>query len=151
MKTSGVKTLVRQVLDTLPTPYTEHVIDDVFHTIEHDPRFFERYNGLCLDLGKHVVNNWCGQWVAHALGKTGEQQIATRKSTLIGSYSLLDAVAKPVQRAPNEEKALELMSHYYRSNRETLPKDIRLHRDALIELIMAGVEPADAFAAVQLD
>lgn len=149
MKTSGVKTLVRQVLDTLPTPYTEHVIDDVFHAIEHDPEFLDQYDRLCLELGKHIVNNWCGQWVANALGKTGEQHVASQKSTLIGSYSLLDAVAEPVRRPPNQDDALQSMSDYYRSNRSTLPHNIRVHREALVELIMAGVSPADAFAAVQ--
>lgn len=149
MKTTGVKLLVRQVLDTLPTSYTEHVIDDVFHAIEHDPKFLEQYDGLCQELGKNVVNNWCGQWVANALGKTGEEQVVSRKSTLIGSYSLLDAVAKPVRRKPNRDEALQLMSDYYRTNRAALPGDIRVHRDAIVELIMAGVSPEDAFAAVQ--
>jgi hypothetical protein len=149
MKTGGVKSLVRRVLDTLPTPYTEHVIDDVLHAIEHDRDFFEEYNLLSLNLGRHVVNNWCGQWVANALGKTGKQQVPARRSTLVGSYSLLDADAKPAQRRPKEDEALKLMFDYYRTNRANLQADIRLHRDALVELIMAGVPPEDAFAAVQ--
>lgn len=149
MKTTGVKLLIGQVLDTLATPYTEHVIDDVFHAIEHNPRFLEQYVSLCEKLGKNVVNNWCGQWVANALGKTGEEQVVSRKSTLIGSYSLLDALAKPVRRKPNHDDALQLMSAYYRTNRALLPSDIRVHREAIVELIMAGVSPEDAFAAVQ--
>jgi hypothetical protein len=149
MKTIGVKLLVRQVLDKLPTPHTEHVIDDVFHAIEQSPEYLPQYDRLCQQLGKHVVNTWCGQWIANALEKTGEVQVPRRKSSLIGSYSLLDALAEPVRRKPNETEALQMMSDYYRANRTTLPGDIRVHRDAIVELIMAGVPPESAFAAVQ--
>jgi len=149
MKTGGVKSLVKRVLDTLPIPYTEHVIDDVLYAIEHDQRFFEEYNLLSLELGRHVVNNWCGQWVANALGKTGRRQVPARKSNLVGSYSVLDADARPAQRRPREDEALKLMSGYYRENRTSFLMDIRPHRETLVELIMAGVSPKDAFEAVQ--
>jgi hypothetical protein len=148
MKTSGVKAMVREVLDSLQTPYTEHVIDDVFQAIERNSTFLSRYHALCEELGKTVVNNWCGQWVAHALGKTGEVQVPSRRSTLIGSYSLLDADAATVARKPNEDEALQLMSDYYRANKDRLPTDIRLHRDAIVELIIAGVSVQNAFSAV---
>jgi hypothetical protein len=150
MKTIGVKLLVRDVLDTLPAPHTEHVIDDVFHAIEHNPQYLDQYDRLCQKLGKHVVNTWCGQWIANTLEKTGEQQVPSRKSSLIGSYSLLDADAEPVRRKPNETEALQRMSDYYRANRATLPANIVVHRDAIVELIMAGVPAEAAFAAVQL-
>jgi hypothetical protein len=48
MKTSGVKAMVREVLEALPTPYTEHVIDDVFQVIESDPNF-------CHDITHYVM------------------------------------------------------------------------------------------------
>lgn len=149
MKTIGVKRLVNEVLDTLPTPHTEHVIDDVFHAIEHNPTYLGQYEKLCQELGKHVVNTWCGQWIANALQKTGEEQVTSRKSSLIGSYSLLDTAAEPVRRKPNQNDALQMMSDYYRINRAMLPNDIRVHRDAIVELIMAGVAPDAAFSAVQ--
>jgi len=149
MKTIGVKRLVNDVLDSLPTPHTEHVIDDVFHAIEHSPKYLQQYDRLCQELGKHVVNTWCGQWIANALEKTGEEQVTSRKSSLIGSYSLLDAVAEPVRRKPKQDEALVMMSDYYRAHRATLPEDIRLHREAIVELIMAGVAPEAAFSAVQ--
>jgi hypothetical protein len=40
MKTSS-ENLVDMVLETLPTPHTEHVIDDVFQTIDNNPAFFK--------------------------------------------------------------------------------------------------------------
>ena len=149
MKTIGVKRLVNDVLDSLPTPHTEHVIDDVFHAIEHSPEYLQQYDRLCQELGKHVVNTWSGQWIANALEKTGEEQVTSRKSSLIQSYSLLDAPAAPVRRKPKQDEALQMMSDYFRAHRETLPEDIRLHRDAIVELIMAGVAPEAAFSAVQ--
>jgi hypothetical protein len=148
MKTSGVKAMAREVLETLQRPYTEHVIDEVFQAIELNPRFLSRYHALCDELGKSVVNTWCGQWVAHALGKTGEVQVPSRRSTLIGSYSLLDTDMATVARKPNENEALQLMFHYYQANKDRLPADIRLHRDAIVELIMAGISAQDAFSAV---
>lgn len=83
-----------------------------------------------------------------ALNKTGEVQVPSRRSTLIGSYSLLDADAATVARKPNEEEALQLMSDYYRANKDRLPADIRLHRNAIVELIVAGVSAQNAFSAV---
>lgn len=148
MKTAGVKALVREVLETLQAPYTEHVIDDVFYTIETNPTFLSRYRVLCDDLDKTVVNNWCGQWIAHALGKVGKVQVPSQRSTLIGSYSLLDTDATTISRKPNEDEALQLMSDYYHTHKGRLPADIRLHRDAIVELLMAGTSPEDAFAAV---
>jgi hypothetical protein len=148
MKTSGVKELVREVLATLQAPYTAHVIDNVFYTIETNPKFLSRYHALCDDLDKTVVNNWCGQWVAHALGKIGIVQVPSRRSTLIGSYSLLDTDATSNARKLNEDEALQLMSDYYHTNKGRLPVDIRMHRDAITELLMAGTSPQDAFAAV---
>lgn len=148
MKTSSVKAMVREVLETLPAPYNEHVIDEVFEAIESNPRFLSRYHALCDDLGQKVVNNWCGQWIAHALGKIGEVQVSSRRSTLIGSYSLLDTDAATIARKPNEDEALQLMADYYRAHKARLPADIRLHRDAIVEMIMAGINAHDAFSAV---
>lgn len=40
---SGVKAMVKEVLEILPTPYNEHVIDEVFQAIESNPKFLSRY------------------------------------------------------------------------------------------------------------
>jgi hypothetical protein len=146
MKTRDVKALVEEVLDALPRPHSEHVIDEVFSAIEHETRWRRVYESLCGSLGKTVVNNWAGFWTATALGKTGERQVPARKSTLIGSYSILDADAKPVLPKPTEADALELMAAYYRTHRDELPRDVRAHRDQILELLMEGVPAAEAFA-----
>jgi hypothetical protein len=148
MKTSGVKALVREVLETLQGPYNEHVIDHVFHVIETTPEFLSRYRKLCDELEQPVVNAWCGQWTANALGKVGEISAPSRRSTLIGRYSLLDTDAATIARKPSEEEARRLMSNYYYAHKARLPADIRLHRDAIVELLMAGTSAQDAFAAV---
>lgn len=148
MKTSGVKALVQDVLETVQAPYSEHVIDDVFHAIETNPEFLSRYRKLCDELGQTVVNAWCGQWIAHSLGKVGEVQAPSRRSTLIGRYSLLDTDATTIARKPGEKEALQLMSDYYYAHKARLPADIRFHRDAIVELLMAGTSTKDAFAAV---
>jgi hypothetical protein len=55
-RTEGVKTLVEEVLATLPTPYSEDVIDEVFQAIEANPTWLTDYRVLCNDLGVTVVN-----------------------------------------------------------------------------------------------
>ena len=148
MKTSDVKLLVREVLAALPTPYSEHVIDEVFHAIEVDPRWHGEYEVLCLTLGKTTVNTWGGYWIANALGKVGEHQVPSKKSKLIGSYSILDTDAKTILKKPKESEALQLMADYYQANKAELPVEVRQHRDQIVEFIMAGMTPVQAFSMV---
>lgn len=149
MRTSPVKSLVREVLATIPKPYSEHVIDDVFYAIETTPEWLRVYESLCDTLGKTVVNNWGGYWVANALAKVGEHQAPSRKSKLIGSYSLLDTDARTVMGKPKEADALQLMSDYYQAHKTELPSDIRKYRESIVDLLMSGVPVADAFSAVR--
>lgn len=148
MRTADVKSLVQEVLDSLPTPYTEHVIDEVFGAIESNPVWRRRYDTQCDALGKTVVNNWGGYWVATALGKTGERQAPSKKSSLIGSYSLLETDAMPVTRKPKEAEALELVAAHYRAHKAELPNEIRDYRDEIVALVMAGKPTEEAFDMV---
>ncbi len=149
MRTGEVKSLVREVLNTLPKPYSEHIIDEVFSEIERNAQWRRRYEIQCDALGKAVVNTWGGYWIANALGKLGEHQVPSKKSSLIGSYSLLDTDAKTVMQKPKESEALQLMADYYKDHKAELPKDIHKHRELLIELLMDGMCPADAFEMVR--
>ncbi|MDD2179443.1 hypothetical protein OIN59_18555 [Acidovorax sp. D2M1] len=45
-----------------------------------------------------------------------------------------------------ETKALELMSSYYQENKKDLPKSIRESREQILELIMEGLSPEEAFS-----
>jgi hypothetical protein len=146
MKTAGVKALVREVLDTLPSPYSEHIIDDVLFAIESNPWWRRRYDALCDALGKSVVNQWCGQWTGYALGKKGETSVPSRKNTLSDSYSLLDTDVQMPLRLPTNEEAREIMAAYYKENRERLPANIREQREEIIAWIMEGVPVDEAFA-----
>lgn len=148
MRTARVKKLVNDVLDSLPRPYTEHVIDDVFFAIEHNATWRKAYEGSCAELGKAVVHNWGGHWIANALGKVGEREVPSRKNRLLGSYSLLDADAPPPKRKPTQAEAAQIMSDYYQQHRGALPTDIRKHRELIIELLMDGVPVEQAFAMV---
>lgn len=148
MKTSDVKSLIREVLATMPTPYSEHVIDEVFHAIEMAPCWHREYVVLCGTLGKSTVNTWGGYWIANALGKTGEHQVASKRSKLIGSYSILDTDAKTVLKKPKEPEALQRMADFYQANKSELPPEVRKHREQIVEFIMEGMAPKDAFAMV---
>lgn len=150
MRTAGVKTLVNMVLDNVPKPYTEDVIDDVFLEIESDPEFRIEYDGLCKQLGKITVNTWGGYWIANALGKTGLDQTPARKSKLIKSYSRLTAAATATGKKRKESEALQLMSDFYLEHKSRLPVHIRNHRDDIVEMLIAGL-PVEQVFAMQID
>ncbi|MCS6231296.1 hypothetical protein G3488_10570 [Shewanella baltica] len=147
MKTIEVKNLVREVLETLPTPYSHHVIDEVFYSIENEPLWRERYEALCSTLTKDVVNNWGGRWVAITLGKSGEQQVSSKKSNLINSYSLLDTDAKTIAKKPSESEARLAMSQYYQAHKNELPPSVRNSRELIVALITEGMATEEAFLA----
>ena len=150
MRTAGVKTLVNMVLDNMPKPYTEDVIDDVFLEIESDPELRIQYDGLCKQLGKTTVNTWGGYWIANALGKTGLDQSPARKSKLIRSYSRLTAAATAIGKKRKESEALQLMSDFYLEHKSRLPVHIRNHRDDIVEMLVAGL-PVEQVFAMQID
>jgi hypothetical protein len=131
MKTAGIKSLVEEVLGSLPRAHTEHVIDDVFFAIEHNVGWRAAYDTECSVLGPHVTNEWCGAWIGRVLGKRGEKQVPARKSTLMGSCSILDTDRKPSGSKLKEPEALELMSAYFHANKSDLPPEIRNYRDLI--------------------
>jgi hypothetical protein len=151
MRTVGVKKLVDMALENVPKPYTEDVIEDVFLEVENEPEFMIEYDGLCKQLGKTTVNTWGGYWIANALGKTGLEQVPTRKSKLIQSYSKLTASAAPATGKRKEPLALQLMSDYYQEHKDQLPPSIRNHRDLIVEMLVAGLPVEQVFAMVPID
>jgi hypothetical protein len=147
MKTESIKQLMDEALSSLPQPYTENVIEDVFYEIELNANWYKRYSDLCAEFGKNVTNSLGGYWIGRSLGKVGNRQTTSRRSKLIGAYSILDADAPPPpKRKPNRTDATKLMSDYYYSNKEILPADITRRREVIIELIMDGMAPGQAFA-----
>jgi len=148
MKTAEVRLLMREVLATLPKPHSEHVIDDVFGALERNRGWRQRYETQCDTLGKKVVNAWGGFWVANALGKAGDVQAPSKKSSLIGTYSVLDTDAGTVARKPKDGEARQLMADYYREHQAEMPAEIRKHRELIVELLMEGMQPAQAFQMV---
>ena len=48
-----------------------------------------------------------------------------------------------------EQKALELMAEHYKNNKSTLPPSVREYRELIVELIMEGFSPEDAFVQAQ--
>lgn len=43
------------------------------------------------------------------------------------------------------DQAIEIMSQYYQQNKQMLPKDIAQHRDQIIDRLMSGMSPQQAF------
>lgn len=148
MKTEQVQTLVLGVLKSIPEPYSHHIIDEVFSRIEQDASLLSEYERLCDVLGRDVVNNWGGRWIALKLGKVGEKQVPSKLSSLIGSYSILDTdLIVPL----TESDARKQMSDYFMSNKSDLPSGIREHREQIISLILSGMSVEEAFEAVSVE
>ena len=149
MRTAGVKKLMELALASLPLPHGEDVIDDVFCAIEQRPEWRQEYEDLCVELTKTVVNTWGGFWIANHEGRSGDQQVPSKKSTLIGAFSKLSgpATKKAVVKV-NETDARRLMSDYYHAHKSDFPERIKQGRELIIDLLIEGLPVKDAFATV---
>jgi hypothetical protein len=96
------------------------------------------------------VNTWGGYWIASALGKTGLEQVPSKKSKLIQTYSRLTESATAPGKKRKEPEALQLMSDYYQEHKAKLPAYIRNHRADIVEMIIEGL-PVDQVFAMQID
>ena len=88
-KTEGVYLLVQDVLQTIPKPYGEDVIDDVCFAIKQNLEWRRRYEELSADLRDWVVNNWIGQYTKQITGLNTDRQVPAKPDNLIKSYSKL--------------------------------------------------------------
>ncbi len=160
MKTIDVKKLVTEVLASLPQPYSEDIIDEVFFAIEINDRLFRRYSECCADIGRVKVNTAGANWVRKELGRPTSREAPAKLSKLIGTYSVLDNKApvvrkKPVLNKPKrvtttakkraEAEARKLLSDYYQANRASLSPQIGLYREQILKLLRSGVPVAAAF------
>ena len=145
MRTARLKAMMEEVLKTLPKPYSEDVIEDVFVAIENNPRWHKEYEDLHYNLGKGMVNPWGGFWIAQATGRTPGEQVSATRTKLLESYAKLAKGPKVTATKVKEPEALKTMSDYFFANKETLPAAIREHRTLILELIKSGFAAADAF------
>jgi hypothetical protein len=152
MKTAAVKKLVSAALDNIPEPRSEDVIEDVFMQIENELELRTEYDELVKQLGKTTVNAWGGYWIANALGKTGPQQVTSKRCKLIQSFSRLTTTAPTAAGAKRKEpEALQLMSDYYQAHKARLSPSVRNHRALIIEMIVEGLPVDQVFASVPLE
>jgi hypothetical protein len=88
-KTEEVYELVKEVLKTIPAPYSEDITDEVCYKIETNPVWLREYNNLCAELKKFVVNNSIGYYTKSITGKQSHKKAPARKSTIIKSFTRL--------------------------------------------------------------
>lgn len=147
MRTLRLKHLIEDVLKTLPTPYTEDVIEDVFHAIEQNPVWRKTYDGVAHHLGKAPTVMWAGFWIAHAVQRVGAEPGPATRSQLLDSYTKLSSPA-PKRKKVKEPEALKAMHDHFLANRDSLPASIRDYRASILALIMDGIPAEVAFSAV---
>ena len=148
MRTAAVKRLIELALASVPKPHTEDVIDDVFSAIERDPDWLKEYQALCGALGRTVVNTWGGFWVASFEGRATVKQVSSEKSKLIDSYSKLSPTKTKPAKKVKEPEALQAMAAYYQEHKSELPARVRDSRQLIVERLMEGLVPEQAFSAV---
>lgn len=93
-KTEGVEILVKDVLATIPEPYGEDIILEVFQKIDVNPEWERRYQSLSIDVGDgfsyDIINQWIGKYVSVETGMKALQVVsAGGKCRLVTSYSKL--------------------------------------------------------------
>jgi hypothetical protein len=147
-KTASIKAFFTGILTKLPKPYSKHIIDEVFHAIEMNHAWMREYESLCAQKGKSVVNSMGAFWIASALEKAASKQVPSTKSTLINAYSILETNEKASKKV-KEPEALQMMSDYYRANKDKLHAGVKSHREEIVEMIMAGMTPEQAFMAAE--
>lgn len=140
-----LKQLVDQVLQRLPKPYAETVVEDVFVAIEGDPEWRTSYDRMVYESGKAAVTTWASFWVAHAVNRTGDQRETAAQSSLIDSYAPLVTPAESRKKKLKEPDALQAMHEHFTAHRAELPPEIRDYRETILALIMDGIDPDVAF------
>jgi hypothetical protein len=88
-KTEGIYILAKDVLRTLPEPYGEDIIEDVFLAIENNCDFHRRYKDLGEALHLWVVNNWIGKYTKEFTGYRNLRAVNAKRSNLITAYTKL--------------------------------------------------------------
>lgn len=141
-----LKQLVDQVLESLPVPHTENVIEDVFVAIEGDPVWRSTYDRMVYESGKPLVTAWAGFWISHAEKRTGDQRETAARSSLIESYARLVNPAEKRNKKVKEPDALKAMHDHFLAHRADLPSGIRDYREMIVTLIMDGIGTEAAFA-----
>lgn len=89
LKTEDVNQLVHAILQTIPEPYSEDIIDEVFLTIEKNPHWLRQYKKLCDELNKNVVNVWIAKYTKKNTGLNSGEIKAAVQSHLIQSFTKL--------------------------------------------------------------
>ena len=141
-----LKQLIDQVLEQLPAPHTEHVIEDVFVAIEADPAWRSAYDRMVYESGKALVASWAGFWISHAEKRTGDQRETASRSSLIESYAPLVKPTEKRAKKVKEPEALKAMHDHFVAHRAELPAGIRDYREMIVTLIMDGIGTEAAFA-----
>ena len=145
MSSMRLKQLVAEVLKAGIDPKAENVIEEVFVAIEANPAWAQTYKAASYTLGKELTPAWTGFWVAHLTQRMGDQRESAARTTLIESFTRLVAPAGKRGKKVKEPEAVAAMHEHFIAHRDSLPADVRDHRDVIVALIMDGLPPQAAF------
>ena len=147
MSSIRLKQLVAEVLKSGIDAKAENVIEEVFVAIEANPGWSQTYKAASYGLGKDVAPAWAGFWIAHLTQRVGDERETAARTTLIESFTRLVGPAATRGKKVKEPDAVAAMHEHFIAHRDSLPGDVRTHRDVIVALIMDGLTPQAAFAA----
>ena len=137
--TSPIRDLVARVLDTLPLPFTDDLIDDLLFEIEQTPALLSEYRQLESRFGQHVLHTMIGRWTSRLVERRGEREVSSKRNHLTARYSVLDQPAPPRLTAQQlVQAASEEVFQFFNRHREAIPKDVRAHKDELVRRVAGG-------------
>jgi len=146
MSSMRLKQLVTEVLATNTAHDAGDVIEEVLVAIEANPVWRKTYDEVAHAQGKDMAAAWTGFWVAHLARRSGDVRETAARSTIIESFTRLDSPAQERSKKLDEAEAVQAMHEHYKANRETLPANVREHRDVIVALMMDGLPVEAAFA-----
>lgn len=88
-KTAGVQRLIAGVVTGHAATHLPDITEQVFHDIERNATWRARYEALASLLGVTVTNQAIGRCVRDAVNGVAVRQVATTRTTLAASYSVL--------------------------------------------------------------
>jgi hypothetical protein len=91
---AAIEAMIAVILDRLPRPYGEDVIEDVFVEIERSPHQLRKYEQLCATHEQKTANQRIGHLTRVLTGyRDGKASNKTTRTTLAQSYTKLIPVS----------------------------------------------------------
>ena len=88
-KTDDIKDFVNEVLMSIPDPYGEDIIDELFLKVKGDSEYLRTYNQLVDSHTKRVTNQLIGKYTQRITGLNSHERVQATRGNLNRIYTKL--------------------------------------------------------------